>query len=154
MTTATPTTVPTTYVPQRLPPNLPDQDCETGIATVPLLAEPHRADWQPDIPQRYLDMSPAELTQRIRRAKDTLGPRLVILGHHYQRDDVIQFADFSGDSFGLSQQAAARKDADFILFCGVHFMAESADILTRPNQAVILPNGAAGLFMSFMDVFE
>ena len=154
MTTATPPNVPAQYVPDRLPPNLPDQECETGIATVPLIAETHLPNWQPDIPQRYLDMSPDELTTRIQRAKDTLGTRLVILGHHYQRDDVIQFADFQGDSFGLSQQAAARKDAEFIVFCGVRFMAESADILTRPNQAVVLPNLAAGCSMADMAIPE
>jgi quinolinate synthase len=68
-----------------------------------------------------------------------------VLGHHYQRDEVIQFADVTGDSFKLAQQAAARPDAEFIVFCGVHFMAESADILTGPGQAVVLPDLAAGL---------
>ena len=75
---------------------------------------------------------------------------LVILGHHYQRDEVIQFADFRGDSFKLSQQAAARGDAEYILFCGVHFMAESADILSQPHQHVILPNLEAGCSMADM----
>jgi quinolinate synthase len=75
---------------------------------------------------------------------------LVILGHHYQRDEVIQFADFRGDSFKLSRQAASRGEADYILFCGVHFMAESADILAQPHQQVILPNLEAGCSMADM----
>ena len=146
----TPIIVATDFVPARMPPNLPDSQCESGIATVPLEQEQHRADWQPDIPNAYLHMSGPELTERIARARERLGRRLVILGHHYQRDDVIQFADFRGDSFKLSQQAAARAEAEFILFCGVHFMAESADLLTRPDQIVILPNLAAGCSMADM----
>ena len=131
----TPIIVATDFVPARMPPNLPDSQCESGIATVPLEQEQHRADWQPDIPNAYLHMSGPELTERIARARERLGRRLVILGHHYQRDDVIQFADFRGDSFKLSQQAAARAEAEFILFCGVHFMAESADLLTAPTRS-------------------
>jgi quinolinate synthase len=150
MTTPGITINPTTYEPERLPPNLPDTECDPGIVTIPLQQEPHLNQWQPDIPERYLQMSPAELVERIAKARDTLGSRLVILGHHYQRDDVIQFADFSGDSFGLSREAARRADAEFILFCGVHFMAESADILTKPEQIVMLPNLAAGCSMADM----
>ena len=74
----------------------------------------------------------------------------MILGHHYQRDEIIRWADFRGDSFKLSQQAAARRDADYIVFCGVHFMAESADILAADHQRVILPNLAAGCSMADM----
>ena len=84
------------------------------------------------IPREYFKMPAADRDAKIWALKAKLGERLVILGHHYQRDEVIQFADFRGDSFKLSQQAASRPDADFILFCGVHFMAESADILSGP----------------------
>ena len=150
ITVPPPTSEPSTFEPTRLPPDLPDADCESGIATIPLAQEPHRPAWQPDIPDHYLHLSPAELTDRIHRARRLLGDRLVILGHHYQRDDVIQFADFRGDSFKLCREAAARQDAEFILFCGVHFMAEGADILTRPDQTVILPNLAAGCSMADM----
>ena len=147
---STTTLAPTSYVPERLPPNLPNEACEADIATIPLVEEPHRPDWQPEIPDAYLDLGPDELRERIRAARARLGERLVILGHHYQRDDIIEFADFRGDSFKLAQQAASRDDADFIIFCGVHFMAESADILTTPQQAVILPNLAAGCSMADM----
>ncbi len=77
-----------------------------------------------------------------------------MLGHHYQRDEVIAFADVTGDSFKLAQQAAARPDAEFIVFCGVHFMAESADILTGPEQAVVLPDLAAGCSMADMATYD
>ena len=90
------------------------------------------------------------LVERARRAKAALGSRLFILGHHYQRDEVIQFADVTGDSFKLAREAAARPEAEFIVFCGVHFMAESADILTSPEQRVILPDLAAGCSMADM----
>src|SRR6476469_6675466 len=90
------------------------------------------------------------LVERARAAKAALGDRLFILGHHYQRDEVIQFADVTGDSFKLAREAAARPDAEFIVFCGVHFMAESADILTSPEQKVILPDLAAGCSMADM----
>src|SRR5215212_9117641 len=99
------------------------------------------------------DLPPASdpaLVERARRAKAALGDRLFILGHHYQRDEVIQFADVTGDSFKLARDAAARPDAEFIVFCGVHFMAESADILTTPEQKVILPDLAAGCSMADM----
>src|SRR5205807_1712770 len=79
-----------------------------------------------------------------------LGKRLVILGHHYQRDEIIRWADYTGDSYKLSVLASQRKEADFIAFCGVHFMAESADILSQPNQVVILPNMTAGCSMADM----
>ena len=90
------------------------------------------------------------LIDRAERAKAALGDRVFILGHHYQRDEVIRFADVTGDSFRLAQQAAARPEAEFIVFCGVHFMAESADILTAANQRVILPDLAAGCSMADM----
>ncbi|MBB2941732.1 quinolinate synthase [Actinoplanes lutulentus] len=92
------------------------------------------------------------LVARATAAKEKLGSRVFVLGHHYQRDEVIQFADVTGDSFKLAQQAAARPDAEFIVFCGVHFMAESADILTTPDQQVILPDLAAGCSMADMAV--
>ncbi len=94
--------------------------------------------------------SDPSLVARARAAKEALGDRVFILGHHYQRDEVIQFADVTGDSFKLARDAAARPDAEFIVFCGVHFMAESADILTNDNQAVILPDMAAGCSMADM----
>ena len=90
------------------------------------------------------------LVERARAAKAKLGDRLFVLGHHYQRDEVIQFADVTGDSFKLAQEAAARPDAEYVVFCGVHFMAESADILTNERQRVILPDLAAGCSMSDM----
>src|SRR5919112_2124258 len=98
--------------------------------------------------------SDPDLVARARAAKQALGDRLFVLGHHYQRDEVIEFADVTGDSFKLAQQAAARPDAEFIVFCGVHFMAESADILTGPDQAVILPDLAAGCSMADMATFD
>jgi quinolinate synthase len=90
------------------------------------------------------------LADRIAAAKATLGSRLVILGHHYQRDEVMRWADARGDSFGLSRMAAANHDAEFVVFCGVHFMAESADILTGDHQQVILPDLNAGCSMADM----
>ncbi|MFN8170279.1 MAG: quinolinate synthase NadA [Candidatus Nanopelagicales bacterium] len=90
------------------------------------------------------------LVERARAAKDALGDRVFILGHHYQRDEVIAFADVTGDSFKLAQQAAAHPEADYIVFCGVHFMAESADILTSSSQQVVLPDLAAGCSMADM----
>ncbi|HZU66357.1 MAG TPA: quinolinate synthase NadA [Ktedonobacteraceae bacterium] len=102
------------------------------------------------VPLKYAEMSGEELDQRIAAAKATLGERLVILGHHYQRDEIIKYADYRGDSFKLAQLAAARPQADYIVFCGVHFMAESADILSAPHQKVILPNPAAGCSMADM----
>jgi quinolinate synthase len=94
--------------------------------------------------------SDPDLVARARAAKEALGSRVFVLGHHYQRDEVIQFADVTGDSFKLASEAAARPDAEFIVFCGVHFMAESADILTADSQQVILPDLAAGCSMADM----
>jgi len=94
--------------------------------------------------------SDPHLKQRARVAREALGSRALILGHHYQRDEVIDFADVTGDSFKLAQEAAARPEAEFVIFCGVHFMAESADILTTRDQKVILPDLAAGCSMADM----
>jgi quinolinate synthase len=91
-----------------------------------------------------------DLMQRARAAKAALGERVFVLGHHYQRDEVIEFADVTGDSFKLAREAAARPAAEFIVFCGVHFMAESADILTSDAQRVVLPDLAAGCSMADM----
>ena len=102
------------------------------------------------IPERYLRLSDDEMDARITAAKRALGERLVILGHHYQRDEVIKFADFIGDSLKLARAAATRHSAEFVVFCGVHFMAESADILRGPNQKVVLPDLAAGCSMADM----
>src|SRR5215204_2621774 len=94
--------------------------------------------------------SDPNLVARARAAKEALGSRVFVLGHHYQRDEVIEFADVTGDSFKLARDAAARPEAEYIVFCGVHFMAESADILTSPQQKVILPDLAAGCSMADM----
>jgi len=96
------------------------------------------------------DASDPTLVARAKAAKEALGSRLLILGHHYQRDEVIEFADITGDSFKLAQAAAAQSSAEYIVFCGVHFMAESADILTSEKQKVILPDLAAGCSMADM----
>ncbi|GAB3226019.1 quinolinate synthase NadA [Glycomyces halotolerans] len=103
-----------------------------------------------DCPGELPEPSDPELVERARAAKAALGDSVFLLGHHYQRDEVIQFADVTGDSFKLAQQAAARPDAEHIVFCGVHFMAESADILTGDHQKVILPDLAAGCSMADM----
>src|SRR5438874_13743984 len=95
------------------------------------------------LPDHFTCLNDKELDSRIREARAALGRRLVILGHHYQRDEVIKFADVRGDSFKLAQWAASRKDAEYIVFCGVHFMAESADVLSADYQKVILPDMSA-----------
>jgi len=102
------------------------------------------------LPDAYSSASPEELADRIRTAKETLGPRVFILGHHYQRDEVMAWADARGDSFGLSRIAADQTEAEYIVFCGVHFMAESADILTGDHQQVLLPDLNAGCSMADM----
>ena len=102
------------------------------------------------LPEKYLGLSDAEMDTRIAAARRELGSRLLILGHHYQRDEVIKFADATGDSFRLARQIASHPDADYIVFCGVHFMAESADVLAAPHQQVILPDLAAGCSMADM----
>ena len=107
-----------------------------------------------DCPGDLPAASDPTLVARARAAKDALGDRVFVLGHHYQRDEVIAFADVTGDSFKLAQQAAARPEAEFIVFAGVHFMAESADILTGPHQKVLLPDLAAGCSMADMATFD
>ena len=102
------------------------------------------------LPETYLGLSDAEMDARISAARHTLGSRLVILGHHYQRDEVIKFADYTGDSFRLARHISSRPEAEYIVFCGVHFMAESADVLCAPHQQVILPDLAAGCSMADM----
>jgi quinolinate synthase len=109
----------------------------------------HIGERQP-LPERYLSLSDEEMDRRILAAKRALGRRLVILGHHYQRDEVIKFADYTGDSFKLAGQVSRHPDAEFIVFCGVHFMAESADVLSTDDQKVILPDLAAGCSMADM----
>jgi quinolinate synthase len=102
------------------------------------------------LPEKYLRLSDDEMDARIAAAKEKLGSRVVILGHHYQRDEVIKFADYIGDSLKLARAAATRHTAEYIVFCGVHFMAESADILRAPHQKVVLPDLAAGCSMADM----
>ena len=122
--------------------------------TVPLLllgrgADPH-SERGVECPGDLPPASDPNLVDRARRARAALGDRAFVLGHHYQRDEVIQFADVTGDSFKLAREAAARPEAEYIVFCGVHFMAESADILTADHQQVILPDLAAGCSMADM----
>jgi quinolinate synthase len=109
----------------------------------------HISERQP-LPAKYLGLSDAGMETRIAAARAKLGSRLVILGHHYQRDEVFRFADYTGDSFRLASRIAKRPEADYIVFCGVHFMAESADVLCAPHQQVILPDLAAGCSMADM----
>jgi quinolinate synthase len=108
---------------------------------------------QSPLPEGYANSTDEDLTRRIAAAKDQLGGRLMILGHHYQRDEVMRWADARGDSFGLSRLAAAS-EAEYIVFCGVHFMAESADVLTSASQSVILPDLNAGCSMADMADLE
>ncbi len=119
---------------------------------LPVLNEVEKAsisERQP-LPDEYLGLGDEEMSLRIAAAKAALRDRLVILGHHYQRDEVIRFADYTGDSFKLASAIAGHPKADFIVFCGVHFMAESADILAMPHQRIILPDLAAGCSMADM----
>ncbi|WP_295844697.1 quinolinate synthase NadA [uncultured Microbacterium sp.] len=111
---------------------------------------PTGAPRQGELPQKYRDASDDELDARVRAAKATLGDRVVVLGHFYQREEVVRHADYVGDSFQLANAAKERPEAEAIVFCGVHFMAETADLLSRPDQAVILPNLAAGCSMADM----
>jgi quinolinate synthase len=132
---------------QRILPSLAEWREQAPVYAHARHARAERAD---AIPREYALMSAEELDRRIRAARAALGERLVILGHHYQRDEIIQYADARGDSFKLAQFAASRSEADYIVFCGVHFMAESADILSGTHQTVILPNPAAGCSMADM----
>lgn len=136
----------------------PDTCPTDALIPVPLAEEPAFVSWQQDIPREYLAMAPEELDRRIAYARARLGTKLTVLGHHYQRDEVIKFADFTGDSFKLARHAAEKEGLEYVLFCGVHFMAESADILTDEKVKVILPNMAAGCSMADMadpdDVFQ
>ncbi len=123
-----------------------------GVMQIPLLTAYEKAniaERQP-LPEKYVGLSDEEMDARIAAARAALGRRLVILGHHYQRDEVIKFADYTGDSYKLAGQVSKHPDAEFIVFCGVHFMAESADVLSAPHQQVILPDLAAGCSMSDM----
>src|SRR5437762_12963766 len=106
------------------------------------------------LPERVTRLNDNELDDRIRETREKLGRRLVILGHHYQRDEVIKFADVTGDSFKLAAWAANQKEAEYIVFCGVHFMAESADILSADYQKVILPDLSAGCSMADMAALD
>lgn len=106
--------------------------------------------FQKPLPMEITRLTPEETAQRIQTARCRLGNDLMILGHHYQRDEIIRWADFRGDSLKLSQLAAQHPEARYVVFCGVHFMAESADILTTPEQTVILPNMSAGCSMADM----
>jgi quinolinate synthase len=125
--------------------------CESdSIETAPLSGERSFAYWQQDIPRGYWDLGAAELMERVAAARRRLGSRLIVLGHHYQREDIIAFADLRGDSFKLAQFAAEHPESEYIVFCGVHFMAEAADILSAPHQKVVLPNMAAGCSMADM----
>ena len=135
-----------------------DYDLAEALAGVPAYGPgasaadvaPASTPRQGQLPEEYKLACDAELDARIRAAKAALGDRAVVLGHFYQRDEVIEYADFVGDSFQLANAALTRPDAEAIIFCGVHFMAETADILSRPDQAVILPNLAAGCSMADM----
>ena len=126
------------------------------VMMLPVLTEyekSHIGERQP-LPERYLGLADEELDRRISAARAALGTRVIILGHHYQRDEVIKFADYTGDSFRLSGEVARHPEADFIVFCGVHFMAESADVLSAPHQKVILPDLAAGCSMADMAAID
>lgn len=117
-------------------------------------AIPATAPRQGPLPAEYTTASDEELAERILAAKRTLGDRVVVLGHFYQRDEIVRFADFVGDSYQLAKAAVAEQQAEAIVFCGVHFMAETADILSRDDQAVILPNLAAGCSMADMATID
>jgi quinolinate synthase len=137
-----------------------DLDLPAGVQPTPaaLLLLGRGSDPDPergvDCPGALPAASDPHLVQRARAARSALGERAYVLGHHYQRDEVIQFADVTGDSFRLAQQAAANPQAEYVVFCGVHFMAESADILTGPHQQVVLPDLAAGCSMADMATFD
>jgi len=131
---------------------------EPRPATLPLLVLGTGADAHSErgvsCPGELPPASDPALVRRAREAREALADRAFVLGHHYQRDEVIQFADVTGDSFKLAREAAARPGAEYIVFCGVHFMAESADILTSPEQKVVLPDLAAGCSMADMATYD
>ncbi|MFE2377226.1 quinolinate synthase NadA [Streptomyces sp. NPDC059398] len=136
----------------------PRQDLDVQPSPLALLllgreADP-RSERGVECPGDLPSPSDPDLVERARAAKEKLGDKVFVLGHHYQRDEVIQFADVTGDSFKLARDAAARPDAEYIVFCGVHFMAESADILTTDDQKVVLPDLAAGCSMADMATAE
>ena len=133
-----------------IPPDRPIGRRSAFRASESISAEGSSMLFQPPLPPKYSRLTDEEMGLAIAERKLQLGKRLVILGHHYQRDEVIQFADFTGDSLKLSQIGAAQKDAEFIVFCGVHFMAESADILSDEHVKVILPDLSAGCSMADM----
>jgi quinolinate synthase len=142
---------PATIADKNVIPTLGGIGCESdAIETTPLSSERSFAYWQQDIPREYWDLDATALTGRIAEARRKLGERLIVLGHHYQREDIIAFADLRGDSFKLAQFAAEHPESEYIVFCGVHFMAEAADILSAPHQKVMLPNMAAGCSMADM----
>lgn len=148
------------------PDMLAASSCSTGLVAAPWTIDqqgpaygpgasesdqiPVNAPVQGSIPEEYRKASDEELHERIASAKAMLGDRVVVLGHFYQRDEIVQHADFLGDSFQLARAALTKQDAEYIVFCGVHFMAETADILSKPEQAVVLPNLAAGCSMADM----
>ncbi len=110
--------------------------------------------YQPPLAPKYRELSHSQMAERIRAHKEAMGEQLLILGHHYQQDEVIEFADLTGDSLKLSQLAAQQKNARYVVFCGVHFMAESADILTEDEVTVILPDLSAGCSMADMAALD
>ncbi|MCX4727060.1 quinolinate synthase NadA [Streptomyces sp. NBC_01306] len=136
----------------------PRQDLDVQPSALALLLLGREADPKSErgveCPGDLPSPSDPDLVERARAAKVKLGDKVFVLGHHYQRDEVIQFADVTGDSFKLARDAAARPEAEYIVFCGVHFMAESADILTTGDQKVVLPDLAAGCSMADMATAE
>ena len=149
--------------------SLQGETCNTDLVEAPWLFDtvpgygpgasegdviPTGAPRQGELPREYREATEAELDARIIAAKQTLGERVVVLGHFYQREEVVRHADYVGDSFQLANAAKARTDAEAIVFCGVHFMAETADLLSGPEQAVILPNLAAGCSMADMAAID
>ena len=151
---------PTVSAPTVSAPTVSEPELMPGVTATPLAllllgrqADP-ASERGVDCPGELPASSDPTLVARARAAKAALGGRVFVLGHHYQRDEVIEFADVTGDSFRLAQQAAARPEAEFIVFAGVHFMAESADVLTGPHQKVLLPDLAAGCSMADMAAIE
>ncbi|HET6383033.1 MAG TPA: quinolinate synthase NadA, partial [Armatimonadota bacterium] len=122
------------------------------IVDLPVVGAPKGGQrlYQPPLPDWYRNATDEELAERIETARAALGDRVVILCHHYQQDSIFRYADFTGDSFKLARLAQQRPEAKYIIFCGVHFMAESADVLSQPDQVVILPNLTAGCSMADM----